>query len=317
MKKFFGNRAVAVVITVLVIAAVSAYGLLRAPAPLPDVQFGTWVSDEADVLTEQAENSIQQDNLTLYESYDSLLPVAIVDTIGGGTMEEYAVSLANAWGLGQRDMLLLIAMDTQQSYLAYGSEIEAYFYDGGEAIQNALNLCIDSAFFAGAYDGQLGRFYDQMDQWYRENVSYRPGVTTGAAPQQQTSSGSALGYVLVLFVMAVIFWVIFSGLRAGTRHRAHHGTGPVFIPIWSPMFMGRRWRNPYYTPPPRQNRRTVDAQGNNHARRGNFSAGGGFTGGSRGGFSSRGGFGGQSRGGFGGGRGGFSGGSRGGFGKRR
>ena len=298
--KFFKKPAVAIVIVALVVLACSAIGLMTAPTPLPDVTFNNWVQDDADLLSAQSEALLTQTNDQLDKAYSSVMAVATVEQLQHYDMEDFALDLAEEWGLGDRDMLLVIEKASQTYYLAYGSEIGATI-EGSDASLQTLESAFDShlgtAFFSGQSDDEIALLINGVSSWY-DRYAAEPYYFYG--PGSQSSSGGSVFTTLFLLIILII---VISSFTSGMRRRHRYGTGPIFFPFWMPRF---RHHN---TPPP-----------NFHNNRGPHNSGGGFGshgggfGGTRGGgFSGGGGFGGRGSGfggGFGGRGGGFGGGRR-------
>ena len=58
--KFYQKRGFALVVLVLAILGSCVYGISKKPADLPQVSYGNWLRDDADLLTDETEASLRQ-----------------------------------------------------------------------------------------------------------------------------------------------------------------------------------------------------------------------------------------------------------------
>ena len=318
--KFFQKRGVALVVLILAVLASSVYGISRKPAdptPLLDVEYRTWIYDDANLLSADTERLIEDYNTSWDSKYYALVAVATVDTLIGWEAEDYAYALGEKWGLGPNDMVLLIVEDSHY-YVALGEHVGYAMMDHHQ--QNLQNA-IEQDYYKGNFDAAVTAFFRQADVFYAQ-VANRlntgaNGSWAGDYTGSYNSSGVNLFAVVLLIVMVFVLWALLDRVRY-TRYRRRVVVTPGIF--YRPIFWGRP-RRIVPPPPPRPPAGGGYRPPHNTVHRSTPPRSNGF-GGSSGGFSggSRGGFGGSSRGGFGGGsRGGGSrgGGSRGGFGGGR
>ena len=309
--KFFQKTSVAVIFTVLMIAAALFIGLSPAlksePVPEPMAQTtgqeqtasqtpaaeqtsntagdetisDKYIRDDAGLFTRSGENAIQDYNTKIYNKTGSHIAILTTDGTGGKTLESCTNSAFDSMGLSEYDMLFAIDTSTEQWYVTTGSyvadytdsKLESIFQDG----------------FAAILDGDAD---DAASDLYKELYSWCKSSLNGAAneeytPVQETGRVRRKSIIGTIITILVIFWIIKAIFGSGRRG----GGGGGF---WSGLFLGSLFSNHHhhYGPGPGPGPRP-----------------GGFGGGPRPGGGSRGGFGGG-RGGFGGGRGGFGGGRR-------
>ena len=62
-----------------------------------------YVNDAAGVLSPETVRHIVETNDILYAASGAQIVVVTVDTVGGMTMENYAATLFNAWGIGSAE----------------------------------------------------------------------------------------------------------------------------------------------------------------------------------------------------------------------
>ena len=324
--KILKKPAVAAIIVVLTVLVTSARGSLTAPTALANVKTGQWVSDEANLLSTDTEQLIQETDQTLDGQYGAILAVATVDGLKNYTLEDYAYDLGSEWGLGGWDLILVVDAEQQAYYVAPGDQLTDYLSSNSSAqtnLQQYFDQYLGSAFFSGEGDQQMTLLLNSVQSWYAANLS---GSGASGTPYEQPSDsyyggaadyspdGGGMAAMLVGLIVLIALLLVISSFFAGLRRRRIYGAGPIFIPIWHRRHWGPRWRPgppPGPGPPPPHSRPPHNfGPGPGGGRPGGRPGGGFGSGGSRGG-----GFGGSRGGGFGGGRsGGFGGGGRGGFG---
>lgn len=104
--------------------------LLAVPQPLAG---GGCIHDFADVLSNQSEQEIQQLCNQLESETSAELAVVTVSSLEGESVEDYAYSLFNTWGIGQKDtnngVLLLIAPQEHRTRIEVGYGLEPLLTD--------------------------------------------------------------------------------------------------------------------------------------------------------------------------------------------
>ena len=352
--KIFRKTGVAVLLTVLMIAAAVGIGRWRGaqaeavPPPSSDLDtslsastYLNWISDGADVLSDAQENQIALYNANWVERYDSLIAVATVSSLSED-IGDYAYDLGVEIELASADGILVVNAENGDCYLAVGPDYPMT----DSQVSSYLDRYLYEDAMAGNFGvGVLGLF-DGINEFYLDNYGLGYLDNSGDQVYGGRSAGEMLGAVVVLLVILLVIASVLDSMRYTSYRQRYYGVpNPpyVFRPIlfWHGPGWGwyrRRWRRPP-PPPPRGPRGPGGRPGgggfNGFQGPGGFggsggSRGGGFSGGARGGGFSRGGgfgggFGGSRGGGFGGGArgggfsrgGGFGGGSRGGgFGRR-
>lgn len=308
--KFFQKPGVAVVFTIVMIAAALFIGLspvLKSDKPAETAQTAVpeqtisqtpaeeqtsntagdetisdkYIRDDAGLFTRSGENAIQDYNTKIYNKTGSHIAILTTDGTGGKTLESCTNSAFDSMGLSEYDMLFAIDTSTEQWYVTTGSYVADYTDSKLESIfQDGFAAILD-----GDADDAASDMYKDLYNWCQTSLN-------GAAdmeymPAQDTGRGRRKSMIGTIITILVIFWIIKAifGLRPQRRRRRRLLVGPVFgLTVLEP------------SSPPRP-------------RPGAWPQTGGFGGGPRPGGGSRGGFGGG-RGGFGGGRGGFGGGRR-------
>lgn len=325
--KFFQKRGVAIAVLVLAIVASSAWGLHKAPAITENVSgveldtsldtsyYRSFVCDEADILSDRAEEAASLYNANWDSLFGGIMAVVTVEK--SDDIEDDAWKWAeNTLSLGENDALLLLSEEQREYYVVASGT----FYDNLSALPTGfVGANLEAPVIGGDFDEAVQQFYaalheEMSSSYYQIDMSW--GDSSAAA--------TITGFIMVLLAVLVI-WVIIDRIRYN-RYRKRYlvpGMGTPTV-VYRPVFWGRPRR-----PRPHHSPRPPHGGGTRPPHNGGF--GGGFGGSPRpprqtpkrpsggnhsGSFGSRsGGFGGSSRGGsFGGGSrsGGFGGGSRGG-----
>lgn len=333
--KLSTNRVVGVIALVLAIVAAVALGQVRKehflskePTELLEVEYRQWICDEAGLLSDATEQTVEQYNAAWDEKYYAVVAVASVERMNGWNDTDYAAALGQQWGLGQNDIILVLVEEGDwQVYMGdyVGSMMQDYQ-------QQKLRQALDSAYYDGDFDGAVTAFFRQADVFYGQLPAQQSAYGDWYAPVEKgKETGGGIFGVIVLLVVFFLVWVLLDRVRYNRYRRRYIVPGIVAPVAYYPIFWGRslyRRPRPVAPPPPPQRpmgggyqprpsqSRPNQSRPMNSRPSGGFN-GGGFSGGRRSGGTSgsarrSGGssFGGgrSSRGGFGGG--GFRGGRR-------
>lgn len=304
--KFFQKTSVAVIFTVLMIAAALFIGLSPAlksePVPEPMAQTTVqeqtasqtpaaeqtsntagdetisdkYIRDDAGLFTRSGENAIQDYNTKIYHKTGSHIAILTTDSTGGKTLESYTNSAFDSMGLSEYDMLFAIDTSADEWYVTTGMYVADYTDSKLESIfQDGFSAILDSNADDAASD-----MYKDLYNWCQ--TSLNGAADMEYTPAQDTGRGRRKSMIGTILTILIIFWIIKAIFGSGRRGGGSGG-------FWSGLFLGSLFSNHHHHGPgpgpgPRPGPRP-----------------GGFGGGPRPGGGSRGGFGGG-RGGFGGGR---------------
>ena len=200
--KFYQKRGFALVVLVLAILGSCVYGISKKPADLPQVSYGNWLRDDADLLTDETEASLRQYDQSWDSDYRAIIAVATLDTLNGWTYEKAAAELGSQWGLGGNDMLLLLVKDSDY-YVALGDNVLDAMTD---TYQAGLQGAVETPYYQGDYDAAALAFFRQADVFYAQTLgrqqsggSYSDYEDNGA--WQGNDSGSVTAVVLLVVGM--------------------------------------------------------------------------------------------------------------------
>lgn len=358
------NKAYTVGWIVLILAIVAALvmGQLRKPTniavPEPSVELDTsfdtsyyerFIHDDAGLLSDSTEELLALYNANWDNRYNSVVAFASEENVIGD-LESYAYVLADQYGLGDGDAILLIAEENNEFRFVWGGDFDSIMDYGATKTLNAA--------ISDGNDWQSGvtRFYDELNDIYMDNFGL--GNAKGEYVGTINLGGLRTSATIInLLVFVLVIYLILSAIdrsRYNAYRAKYYGVAEPTV-VFHPIFFWHGPRYRWYTrhwhspPPPRGPRPPMGGgprpgggsfhggarpgggarpsggfggAGARPSRGGGFSGGGSFGGSRGGGFSGGGSFGGSRGGGsFGGSRGGgsFGGGNRGGggFGGRR
>lgn len=93
-----------------------------------------YVADHANVLDDEVEGLIVLNNDALDKACGAQIVVVTVDTVGASTIENYAYTLFNEWGIGDKGknngLLILLAIQDGQYWLMPGKGLQDYLPAG-------------------------------------------------------------------------------------------------------------------------------------------------------------------------------------------
>ncbi len=316
------KRLITLLLTLLLlILPLSAYAVQVAD-PTDDF----YVADYANVLSDEVEGLIVLNNDRLEEACGAQIVVVMVDSISGSTIESYAYTLFNEWGIGSKDksngLLLLVAVNDGEYWFMPGMGLQDYLNAGDldeianryfipsarngdfdEAMRQMFSACFDR--ISTAYNAGL-RIDETLYHSFVQSQSGNPAAQSRPAASQ--SGDKEGGSILPFFIIAIIVIIIIAAINI-PRRRVVRAPRPPMAP--SRPFMGTPHppiaprppmtpRHPVAPRPPVSPRPPMTPR---HPSSPRPPMGGGFGGSSRGGFGGgRSGGGGSTRGGGTGGR---------------
>ncbi len=230
------------------LVAVCAAGVLlpRAAGAAEVPAFTAPVVDEANVVPDDLEASLNSE-LTDYQARSgNQIAVAVVRTTGTDSIEEYSLALANAWGVGDADLdngvVLVIAYDDHALRIEVGSGLESLLTRDLAAliISDAITPSLQSDDVAGGIGAGITAIETALDG---EPVDIQQDSSSNAAPPAATepysgSSGnggsSGPGFGAFGFVIVFMFVAAMMGGIKGQRRRSG----------WtSPVGFGNSWND--------------------------------------------------------------------------
>ena len=185
---------------------------------LPSPKENTWVHDFADIISDEAEDQINEigDNL----NGNAQIVVVTVNYLDGMSIDDYAFKLFNSWGIGDSQknngILLLVSMGEEQYYALKGEGLEKTFKD------SALESILDDYFVDALSEGEFDKaFIDTSKQISKKiNSIYSSSTSTNEA----NDDGEAfVAIIIVAFIVIVMACIIVAVAFAPRRRYYRHG----------------------------------------------------------------------------------------------
>ncbi len=163
----FKKQGVAWGLTLLMVFAAIGIGWAKAPAngstPERPSSAGSYVWDDARVLSDKTVRELDQRNERLWDRYQVSIGVVTCD-YGRDDLGDYALQVAEDMGLGGYDMIVALDISGDNYWLVQGSDIRRDFTD---------NDCSDYAydhmerdFARGDYDDAVLSLTKALEDWY-------------------------------------------------------------------------------------------------------------------------------------------------------
>ena len=222
---FFKKTSVAVLITILVVALCCVWGYTRvsdgdsaASHYLSDRNSGEsnlnyylgWISDSARLFNADTIDTMARENLTLDNTYGSLVAVKTVSYLNGRDIQSYAEETALDIGLDRRDMLLFLDSNSKSWYVTYGADLVTYVESSAE-LPNLFRTHLGAAFWEeGNADKAILDLFDALDDWYEENIPPLEKDNLSFLPSSTKVQSITLGSILsgILFTLLANLWWI-------------------------------------------------------------------------------------------------------------
>lgn len=239
--KFFKNRIVAILLTLVVIVGCLGYGQYKKPAAVEAPAFGDWTYDGAGLISDETEKLVDGYNARWDAEYSGVVALATVSGTRGWEIYDYAVTLGNNWGLGSNDMLLLLDEGGEQYWLVTSENVEKSV--GYDRMYNLFNESFEPAYNNGSYDAAVQNVYNKLDdcfgtylspaESYDEYSGYYYDPYYDATEYSQSSSDSLYNIIVMLVIIFVVMsWIDKTRYRSWYRRYGYMSRPPVsFVPF--------------------------------------------------------------------------------------
>lgn len=223
MKKLLSLLGVALLLVALCLPAAAKLNY-----PQPTNNF--FVNDFAGCLSSDDAAYMQSLGEALYKSTKAQVVVVTVDSLDGESIEDYAIGLGRAWGIGDKDtdsgVLLLLSTGDRKVRIEVGYGLEGRLTDGktGRILDNyAMPYLKNNDFSTGlrqAYAALVNEVYAE----YGMETTTGEDMTVLANTDDEYSDSPTLGSQIVLFLPfgLVVLLVILSRIFA--KHIGGGGT---------------------------------------------------------------------------------------------
>ena len=214
----------------LLLTAASALAAPKVVQPTEDF----YVNDSANVLSDEVEGLIVLNNDKLYAACGAQIVFVTVPTTGTASIEDYAYTLFNSWGIGSSDknngILLLMAIDDDDYWLMQGKGLQDYITSGDldDMLLNDLEPDFAAKDYSAGAEKLFTALFDAVVRIYNLNLTldttlydnYRAARTENAyTPPVSSSKSSGDGGGILLIVLIVIVIVLISAVNSRRRRR--------------------------------------------------------------------------------------------------
>lgn len=192
-------------IAVIFVLALNFSALAKVSVPTPTREF--FVNDFANVIDAETERYIYEKGAEYNNGGGPQIVALTMDSIGGGSVEEFSIETAREWGIGSKDedngVLILLVMDTRDIRIEVGYGLEGVLNDGkcGRFIRNAAPLLSE-----GDYSGGIRQIYDDI-------IGELEDPTT--SEEEDESALADLIAAVIIAAVIIFVWILAS----------HHGGG--------------------------------------------------------------------------------------------
>ena len=203
-------------------------GCSSTAASLPE--FTAPVVDSIGRVSAEVETQINSELTSFQQTGGPQIAVAVVDTTGNATLENYSIDLARSWGIGDKEkdngVLVLIALEDRTLRIEVGSGVEGELTDvtAGRIVDTIMLPRLRANDVDGAVrDGARA----VMQVWRGESIVLEPIVPsntiTEATPQQ-----SIFGVILFFGLILLFVSLAVRGKRNGGGMLGPFGAGTIY-----------------------------------------------------------------------------------------
>ncbi len=229
-------KRLSAVLLALLLTVASALAAPQVVQPTEDF----YVNDSANVLSDEVEGLIVLNNDALYAACGAQIVFVTVPTTGTASIEDYAYTLFNSWGIGSSDknngLLLLMAIDDDDYWLVQGKGIQDYITSGDldDMLYNDLEPDFAAKDYSAGAEKLFTALFDAVVRVYGLNLTldttlyedYRAvrsesAYTPSAAPRNDDSGDAAIVLWVVVIVLVIALITIVNSFRR--RRRIYRG----------------------------------------------------------------------------------------------
>ena len=238
-----------------VLVSLAALVVLALPvAAAPQVDKTSPVNDYAGILSEDTIDYVTNITTALQNTCGAQIGVYTTEYIGNSTMEGYAYSVLNEWGLGSSDkdngVLLLLAPGEDDYYITRGTGLESAL--SISTLSTILDEKMEPNWVKGDYDtgvqDTVAAIADRLCNIYGVTLD-TSSVSNTTTNSHRSNGPNFMSFLMVLIAVILIIWVI-STLTRPPRPPRGGGSGGSFGNNMFWYSMGRASRRPRRPPPP-------------------------------------------------------------------
>lgn len=219
----------------MAVACIAVFGLGSYASAKTDVpKFTNYVVDNANVLDDATEQAVNNELKAYQDRSTNQVAILLVGTTSPQSIENYAVDVGRAWGVGQKGkdngVLVVIAMNDRRGRIEVGYGLQ------DEMPDIRAREILDTQTFPRLKSGNVNEAVQATATAIRAQLG-DTGVTPPALPANapKPSSSNAVGtfFALLPFLLFVLFAVV---ARRGGRNR--RGDGLADGLLWGSILGG-------------------------------------------------------------------------------
>lgn len=188
------------------------------------------VNDFADILSQDQESKLEQKLVNFDDSTSTQIAVVTLKDLDGEPASSYAPTLAEKWGIGQKDrnngILILVSMSNpREVFIATGYGVEEFVPDA--TAKRIVDEHILPYFKKSAYYEGLDLATTDLEQLLR-------GTFKGFGKKKGRRGGLGVPpWIIVVFIILLIIFISSKGSRGGRNrgYRTFGGPGWGGFPI--------------------------------------------------------------------------------------
>jgi uncharacterized protein len=216
----FKRKSSLVLLVLVVLLFFTPFVQVQAGENIPQASHEFYVYDEANIINEELSQYIIQINKDLYQQTGAQIVVAVINSLEGGTIEEYSNQLFREWGIGSSQenngVLLLITLEEKFAWIEVGYGLEGAIPDGkaGEILdQSIIPYFRQEQYSQGILQG-FQSILNIVEQEYQIGVS--PQITpqnNHENTQNESQEMSLLQKILLIGAIIVFLFIDFTFFR--------------------------------------------------------------------------------------------------------
>ena len=210
-----------------------------------------YVNDYANILSEETENYIMKNSVSLDSQTKSQIVVVTVPNLDGASLEEYATRLFREFGIGDKEknngLLLLLALEEREMRVEVGYGLEGILPDGKTGRfqdQYMIPYFKENKFDEGMLNGYKAFFEEITNHYEYKGIVEKPTETN-----KNLDKVINIFYIIIFILAATgqlgmfgtIIYGLFSGGSTGSSY--HHRSSSYRSKSSSRGFSGRGGRS--------------------------------------------------------------------------
>ncbi|WP_025145527.1 TPM domain-containing protein [Pedobacter jeongneungensis] len=190
---------------------------------------GTLVNDYSNVLSADQKQALENKLVAFSDSSSTQIAIAILKSVGGYDINEYAVGLLRKWGVGQsgknNGIMIVVAVGDRKISIQTGYGLEGALPD--IYAKRIIDDDIKPNFKAGNY-------YAGLDEATTSIIKYTRGEYKNDKPK--VSSKGVYGSVAIIILIVIV--IIIITLKGGGGSQIIGGRGASNALFWALLFGG-------------------------------------------------------------------------------